>query len=52
MYSGKFLEIYEDEYDNGKKRLKWERCSRKNNTKAVMIIPYHISKEKYCGNIM
>ena len=47
MYSGKFLEIYEDEHDNGKKIVKWERCSRKNNTKAVMIIPYHISKEKY-----
>mgnify|MGYP001771415569 CR=1 FL=1 len=47
MYSGKFLEIYEDEYDNGKTLLKWERCSRKKNTKAVMIVPYHISKEKY-----
>ena len=47
MYSGKFLEIYEDEHDNGKKLVKWERCSRKNNTKAVMIVPYHISKEKY-----
>lgn len=47
LYSGKFLEIYEDEHDNGKKLLKWERCSRKNNTKAVMIVPYHVSKEKY-----
>ena len=47
MYSGKFLEIYEDEHDNGKKLVKWERCSRKNNTKAVMIVPYHVSKEKY-----
>jgi ADP-ribose pyrophosphatase len=47
MYSGKFLEIYEDEHNNGKMTLKWERCSRKNNTKAVMIVPYHISKEKY-----
>ena len=35
MYSGKFLEIYEDEYDNGKTLLKWERCSRKKNIKAV-----------------
>ena len=47
MYSGKFLEIYEDEHDNGKKLVKWERCSRKNNTKAIMIVPYHVSKEKY-----
>jgi ADP-ribose pyrophosphatase len=47
LYSGKFLEIYEDEHDNGKKLVKWERCSRKNDTKAVMIVPYHVSKEKY-----
>ena len=47
MYSGKFLEIYEDEYDNGKTLLKWERCSRKKNTNAVAIVPYHIEKNKF-----
>jgi len=27
--------------------IKWERCSRKNNTKAIMIVPYHIQKQKF-----
>lgn len=47
VYDGKFLDIFIDTYFNGKKVLNWERCSRKNNTKAVMIVPYHVSKEKY-----
>ena len=47
LYTGKFLEVYLDTiYKNGKV-INWERCSRKNNTKAVMIIPYHVSKQKY-----
>lgn len=46
LFSGKFLEIYEDTYDNGKKIVKWERCSRKNNVKAVMIVPYHVEEHK------
>ena len=47
VYNGKFLDIFIDTYDNGKKILNWERCSRKNDTKAVMIVPYHIEKAKY-----
>ena len=47
LFSGKFLEIYEDTYDNGKKIVKWERCSRKNNVKAVMIVPYHDYKHSF-----
>ena len=47
-HSGKFLEIYVDtaKTDSGKE-VKWERCSRKNNTKAVMIVPYHVSEKKF-----
>lgn len=47
VYNGKFLDIFIDTHYKDDKILKWERCSRKNNTKAVMIVPYHISKEKY-----
>lgn len=47
LYDGKFLDIYIDTYKKDNKIIKWERCSRKNNTKAVMIVPYHVSKEKY-----
>lgn len=43
LYSGKFLEFY---LDTAKREdgtiLNWERCSRKNKVKAVMIVPYHI----------
>ena len=47
VYNGKFLDVFIDTYNNGKKILNWERCSRKNDTKAVMIVPYHIEKSKY-----
>jgi len=47
VYDGKFLDIFIDTYDNGKKILNWERCSRKNDTKAVMIVPYHVTQHKY-----
>ena len=48
VYNGKFLDIFIDTYDNGKKILNWERCSRKNDTKAVMIVPIPtIEKAKY-----
>lgn len=46
-YSGNFLDVYVDTIKRQNKIINWERCSRKNNTKAVMIVPYHISKEKY-----
>lgn len=47
-YSGKFLELYTDKCitDDGKE-VNWERCSRKNDTKAVMIVPYHITEKKF-----
>ncbi len=47
-YAGKFLELYLDTAitEDGKE-VKWERCSRKNNTKAVMIVPYHITEKKF-----
>ncbi len=47
LYDGKFLDIYIDTYKKDDKIIKWERCSRKNNTKVVMIVPYHVSKQKY-----
>ena len=47
VYDGKFLDIFVDTYDNGKKILNWERCARKNDTKAVMIVPYHVEENKY-----
>ena len=47
VYGGRFLDIYIDTLIKDNKAIEWERCSRKNNTKAVMIVPYHISKEKY-----
>lgn len=46
-YAGNFLDIYIDTIQRQNKIIKWERCSRKNNTKAVMIVPYHVKKEKY-----
>lgn len=47
-YSGKFLEIYTDICINDKgEKVQWERCSRKNNTRAVMIVPYHVTEEKF-----
>ena len=47
-YSGKFFELYTDKCitDTGKE-VNWERCSRKNNIKAVMIVPYHIDLQKF-----
>lgn len=47
VYNGKFLDMYIDTHINGKKVIQWERCSRKGNTKAVMIVPYYLEKEKY-----
>ena len=47
-YDGKFLEVYVDSVINDKNKLiKWERCSRKNNTKGVMIVAKHIDLNKY-----
>ena len=49
-YEGNFLEIYVDTFaDNNdtSKRIKWERCSRKNKTNAVMIIAKHADTNKY-----
>lgn len=47
-YTGKFLDLIVDTaktFDG--KEIKWERCSRKNNTKAVMIVPYHIKEKRF-----
>ena len=47
VYSGKWLDIYIDTFRRGNKEINWERCSRKNNTKAIMIVPYNIDNGKY-----
>ena len=47
-YSGKFIDIFVDTAVNSEgKELKWERCSRKNNTSAVVIVPFHITEKKF-----
>lgn len=48
LYRGKFLELFLDtlETEDGNK-INWERCSRKNKTNAVAIVPYHIKKNKF-----
>lgn len=47
LFGGKFLEVYVDTIKRNNKEIKWERCSRKNDTKAVMIVPYHVKKNKW-----
>ncbi len=48
LYAGKFLELYKDTIEkDDKTTFMWERCSRKNKTKAVIIVPYHISENKF-----
>ena len=45
-YEGKFLDFHTDTFlTNDQKEVKWECVSRKNNIKAVMIVPYHIEKK-------
>lgn len=48
VYNGKFLDMFIDTYIDDKNNIKeWERCSRKNKTKAVMIVAKHLSTNKY-----
>lgn len=47
VYDGKFLDMFVDTYQHNEKEIKWERCSRKKNTNAVAIVPYHIEKNKF-----
>ena len=47
VYDGKFLDMFVDTVIDGDKIQNWERCSRKSNTKAVMIVPYHKEKNKF-----
>ena len=48
IQTGKFLELYKDKFFNKTGDvIYWERCSRKNNVKAVMIVPYHIKRNKF-----
>jgi ADP-ribose pyrophosphatase len=47
VYDGKFLDMYIDTCERNGKEIKWERCSRKNNTNAVMIVAYHKTYNKY-----
>ena len=48
LFEGKYLDLFKDIVINTNgQQIEWERCSRKNNTKAVMIVAYHIEKQKY-----
>lgn len=47
VYDGKFLDIYVDTLEKDNKQIKWQRCSRKNQTNAVMIVAYHQRYKKY-----
>ena len=48
VYNGKFLDMFVDTMvDENGKEIKWERCSRKNKTNAVAIVPYHVKRNKF-----
>jgi ADP-ribose pyrophosphatase len=48
VFNGKHLDMYVDTFfDKNHKVKEWERCSRKGNSNAVVIIAKHIELDKY-----